>query len=467
MKKKKKGYLFTLLLLLFLPYFVLPLYNFPASDDYCYTAKVHELGFIDNAAFWYHNWTSRYTASSLISYPFKKGFLLWNKLLPYLHFSFLFIGLFLFLKKLFLPKLSSVEITVVTLLYLLLFAALLRSTASAFYWTSGVLTYSISIPLTLFLIPQLWKQHKTRQLLNFMWSSILIAVVIGTNEVILPLLDLALIVVTIWSFWEKRRGRFYLLFLLAIASIFTAIVMIAPGNYERMNQFSGNKDFWNSVFYSFVYLKRYFSEWIINGVTLFLTLAFIPFAKKNILSDNPLEKVKTAYLLLYPVISVPLIASMFFPAFWAMNQSPPSRAINVIYFFVLIFWFLLIICLMELYNRQRYNFRFLSGSYSFLATPKVFYTMIALFLLGVVTTKNYSMAFKEAFQEGAIFLEKTTQRHQYIQAQKAAGHTDIIVKPLNMKLYSFHTREITIDKFHWVNSCVSDYFGIRSIARTP
>ena len=40
MKRYRKEILLILLLLLFVPYFVLPIYNFPAADDYCYTAKV-------------------------------------------------------------------------------------------------------------------------------------------------------------------------------------------------------------------------------------------------------------------------------------------------------------------------------------------------------------------------------------------------------------------------------------------
>ena len=472
MKHWKKEILLILLLLLFVPYFVLPTYNFPASDDYCCTAKVDELGFIDNAVFWYNNWTSRYTATSLISYPFKKGFFLWSRLFPYLLFLSLFWGLFLFFKKLVFPKLPNIDIAIATLLFLLSFVALLRSTSSAFYWAAGSLTYTLSIPLILFLVPFIQKiafyqQSKTRQISCLVWSSVFIAVVIGTNETILPLLDFALIVAAIWGFWERKKGRFHLLILLAVALTFSTVVFVAPGNYERMNSFSAESgNFWSSVFSSFVYLKRYISEWIINGLTLFLTLAFIPFAKKRILPGSPLKNVKTVYLLLYPFVSMSLIAAMFFPAFWAMNEPPPNRAINVIYFFLLIFWFLLILCLLELYERRQYSFRFLSKFYRFLSGPKVFYILIALFLLGVVTTRNYSAAYREAFGKGAVFAEQAEQRYRYIRTQKAAGHTDIVVEPFDINLRSLKTGEIDIDKSHWVNRCLRDYFGIRSIART-
>ena len=434
--------------------------------------KVDELGIVDNAVYWYNNWTSRYTATPLISYPLKKGFLLWIRLLPYLLFLSLFWGLFLFFKELVFPKLPNINIAIVTSLFLLSFVALLRSTSSAFYWAAGVFAYAISIPLILFLVPFIQKiafyqQSKTRQISCLVWSSVFIAVVIGTNEITLPLLDFALIVAATWSFWERKKGRFHLLILLAVALIFSTVVFVAPGNYERMSIFSESKNFWSSVFYSFVYLKRYFSEWIINGLTLFLTLAFIPFAKRRILPDSPLKNVKTVYLLLYPFVSMSLIAAMFFPAFWAMNEPPPNRAINVIYFFLLIFWFLLILCLLELYERRQYSFRFLSKSYRFLSGPKVFYILIALFLLGVVTTRNYSAAYREAFGKGAVFAEQAEQRYRYIRMQKAAGHTDIIVEPFDINLRSLKTGEIDIDKSHWVNRSVSAYFGIRSIARTP
>lgn len=66
----------------------------------------------------------------------------------------------------------------------------------------------------------------------------------------------------------------------------------------------------------------------------------------------------------------------------------------------------------------------------------------------------------ELVQPAAFLAHTWDTRHQHIQMQKNAGATDIEVPSLP---YSADLEDIGPDPKHWVNSCVAQYYGIKSI----
>jgi hypothetical protein len=236
------------------------------------------------------------------------------------------------------------------------------------------------------------------------------------------------------------------------------VIILAPGNDNRAEYFSqpdtlGDLLFiaWNGLFST---AKTIF-KWPGNVLTLIqhflisIFMGMVFFSNSIQLSNNTIRKL----MYLIPIGILVLQYTAFLPAAYGISKEPPAREMIVINYFILSivsYWCILI----GIYIKK---------NYTNLNTQVIRYSIIlviSVFSINGMRDAVYLLKNKENLQ---TFAAAYDDREKLIIKEKTEGKTKVIVPEIK---HFIGGAILTNDSTHWINECISDYYGIPVLTKS-
>ncbi len=282
---------------------------------------------------WYLTTMGRYSSTALMSLTdewytlgrFQALFALFYLLWGY--------GLYLLLRTTLRLSLKS---TITILLGLLLaYLHQLSGPYDTIYRYTSVLTYQTGLLALFIWLAALYRAFTTRTSLIFQWLVLpLLAIfAVGTNEITLVTINLVWGTVLLVSRPPNIPLWFWILGFIIIGASLTAV--LAPGNYQRMEAYQNTVEPGGIFLLTAEVTAFLWTDWILDGLWLPLTLLWLPFAWR--LADNGYRLFHhPAAWLGFIVLLIPIA---LFPLLWGTRgASLPERIVDMLYLTVLLGW---------------------------------------------------------------------------------------------------------------------------------
>lgn len=434
------------------------------ADDYCFSALAKNYGLWGGLKEHYFTWSNRYTAYLLS--------VMWDwlgvtsvQLYPAVMIFLLGAGL-TWNVKLILQKLNLSNSILISFLigeiaaFFILYEA--PNLFQSLYWRSGMVSYFAPLVFFAFINVLILIQHGKQQgSLKLKWFfAILTAVVvffaIGTSETFAALLCgyLLLLGIYLWvkNLSIKKIPPFFSLLLLA-AIMGGLIIVLSPGNQVRMQSLHQADSIFTFLWLSFknglILMIQSVSGSILPNTMIFLiqSILFYNLSEKNIRTYNPKNMLLLILLLL--ICAFFLLVCICAPTVYSMMAFPEPRAL-ILGRAVVIFMIM--------------GLGVLSGLASHRYMERVTGTRLAsIILLALLVTVYPLRALLLTWNTIPIAQERAKvwdARKELIEKAIVEGKDHLDLTPVNSVNGIY---EITEDPAFWVNSCASDFYGIKSL----
>jgi len=347
MIKQKKSELLIILALLILvaPFFLLSFFCNPSADDYSLSALVREIGFSGFFDFMFQNWSGRFTGAFFTAInPMVYNSLFIYKLIPIILLIVFFISIFYFLKSVFNMINSNRTLLLLSLILFTLYLNSMPDLAEGIYWYSSTTYHFIAGIYSLFLFTLITKIPKFKtyweKSISIILSIALVILIVGSNEVhtFLTLEYLSIIILT-KVFFKKKVGILEIILLVIIIAV-SYFAMNAPGNFRRLGFLPNHFNFSYAILHSFKSTIFLVGHHIQNVPFIIVSIISLPFFSKLLLTNKVLNlkfKVNPAITI---ILSILIIASQYFPTYFALGSDPPWRVHNSISLVFIFLWFL-------------------------------------------------------------------------------------------------------------------------------
>ena len=441
------------------------------ADDYCTAGKLGALGFWNAQAFWYNNWTGRYSFTFFVSI-----FELFNPLitsvLPYIFIICLYLSIYVFLitifKKILLEKtaLFSVLLTSISVFMILFTVPDIRQNL---FWMTGSTTYFLPIIMIFLLLSFLinhynrGQKNKVSNLFIYLGVFLFTFILSGFSEVlsVIQVLIFGLVMVFI-SFSKKRIELNFSLLVALLGSISGLIVMvIAPGNSVRLSQHLPSPDLFGLVFNSLVLSLKFTFLWLVKHINIIwptctMIIVFSLFLKVRTEVIEYLKKNKLTLFGFFILSCLALVYVSYLPSIWATAKPPVDRVLIfpvIILTAMCVFLSLTVgIILKDLINQSHIPENKLI---TIIFTAACFY-----FLLGVPFYQariNYANR-----AEARTFATRWDEREILIKEQLNKGESALVVPMIPENI--LNVEHLQNDPGHWINVCAAEYYGVDQIS---
>ncbi|QHL89264.1 hypothetical protein GU926_18225 [Nibribacter ruber] len=379
----------------------------PAADDYGYALRDSQQSFWAIQKETYLHWSGRYFGTAILQLnPLQYGSFTGYRIVSFCMILGFAAGLYLLVEHLFKTTWPASNRRALAALLFLLYLVQCPSLPEAFFWLTGFLTYTVSCVLfllVLVLLRQLILSDITGIKTGY-WvvASALGVMIIGSNEISLIMLMSTLLVILAYHWQQKTPSRFHLMLVFLIC-LFAALVMVlAPGNYQRMGEEAKAQNLLWSVLYSTGLTVIAFVKWAIPLIVGSLVYILYIFPKKSAGPTSKLFAVDTRWIVL---VYVATLFAMHFLFVWSTGERPTPRLENVIYFYLFLGWFYLLHLLLVRYQA--------STSALPLAFPRLVPALVLLLFAGTLLTQQNP--FTTAFSD--IVTGKAAGYHAQMQAR--------------------------------------------------
>jgi hypothetical protein len=447
---------------LVLPFYVLAFYNYYSLDDYIFANNKKTLGFFNSILFNYNSYNGRYFTVALINLigPIK-GHEYLSFLTPVLLLSGLIYSVHYFIKTCFNDndKYSNWFLALVILFPLI---GLIKAPSEIIYWTSSGLCYTSGIILFfLFLSGLIKMRNETLTFKGFTGLSFIYVCLIGSNETITIIADLFLASFFIYDLIRKRRLNIRLIILGAIGVLFTLLVLIAPGNKERlamsepMFAFTVKHNIPENLRMCIEYLTKILYDWISNPLLIASSVFF--FLWLFVIGKRGLSLKYFIWL----VVTIAILIIGAFPPFYALGWNPPDRTTFVFQvFFILILGLLvyLIYSIVLIFKIQALR-----------SIPTSFFYPFAcccLVLIALFSGTNIRYAYENIYSGKAAFMGREI-KERFERINNASGDTVFLKDLVHKPEILFHGDLDMEDPSSWINECLSNYYGVKAVVLKP
>lgn len=256
----------------------------------------------------------------------------------------------------------------------------------------------------------------------------------------------------------KKRKCFLkkMSFFLAVWMVSFGINVIAPGNWNRQEEFVNRPGVIRSVLQSFYYcLDFVFTQWHDWTILIFILL-MLPFVVKTV--QNYRGNFCFPYPLLVPVYSFCLLASMFTPSVYASGEPGAGRIYNIIYLTHLLF---IVINLLYLYGWywRKYGEKKVEEKDGHIYQIVVFGAAAFCFLItaGVNMDSFTSTSALVSLVTGEA-QEYKRQQEERLEILLDDAISDAELKEFTVKPYLLFYEDIEPDAKIWKNLRMRDYY---------
>lgn len=446
-------------------FFVLSFYSRPAIDEFAYVDSAHDRGFWENQVRWWQDWSGRYSATGSIDLFFTTFDLIQH------HFfvGLLTLGLFLLSTWLVLRAsvgkwFNRIECFWAAATTMVIYLVAMPTTAEAFYWANGAWTYTSGLIAAMLLVAMLLKWGPTAK--GFAAVALHIGVLLlafvlaGFNElVMLGMSGLLLIAAVVLKRQGDRAWQFWLTAMVG-CWIGTGLVIAAPGHAIRQEIFVGwgndvedpVKTMERSIAGAIFMLSR---AWhLALFVALILIQDYVPRLRGwRFLTVKPLSNiwfVIAGYLLLF--------IGLFGPSWWGIGAPPPPRAVNVIYFVMILGAFHVALLIgLSIQDEARTTP---------LLSPKIRGCLLMIFIVGLLGAKNTEYAlYWDVWINAPAYSAQMDQRFEMLDEMRQRSVKHAVVPPIPQDLQPklLFVDDITPNPNSWRNAGIRDYYGFETV----
>ncbi|MGO4913032.1 DUF6056 family protein [Leeuwenhoekiella sp. W20_SRS_FM14] len=431
----------TLLIMFIVPFLMVTQYTFLSADDYCRFNSSFS-SYSENVLDWYLVHNGRFINALWSSLPI-------YELVVYrcILFFFMFLlgtAIYYFINGLsvfYLIGLTRYEMLFTTLLIYILIICQLPLLYEFFYWLAGASAYLLSLVFLLFFLGILFKSKFQLDQLVTLKLSILLILINGNNEILIPFTILSLLAHLVYSFFKSRRFIVRSVILNFVGILSSLVVILSPGSINRQSYFPEGKQFFLSVINSILSAGFFTIKSLIEWPYCLFYLAFGVFLIKRIKGIsgtkclNPFICLGLSFIL--------LTAVLFVPRYAVGNLSVNSSRIgNMIHFIFLI------LVLINLFNVTF----FLKSKFNNFKIRYFDYELPFIIFLGYILlfNPNYKGVIQD-YRDGQLdrFVADFNTRLELIQN---SSQSELALKKIEgtniLRIY-----DITINPDDWQNTC--------------
>lgn len=456
----------VILLLALVVYSIPGFYSRHLADDYCFSERIRNEGFLRGLSSFYQEISNRYGAFLFISLTEWAGGKA-IQFLPALMVAFLFFSFSYFIKKLLdLIDLTQSKLIPFLLSALMVFLVLFQAPNlfQSLYWRSGMASYFAPLPffyLILGLILRQISSANSAQTHRWLFSAPAFLLAFfsgGMSETYAAFQSVFCILCFILYVLLRNRRAVFNTFLLVNASALLgslaamAVMVLAPGNQLRLNALPQAGNLWIVLQLSLRYALDFIVE-TLRGLpipTAFTVLAsallgyHLSHGKAHLFQSNRFVWL----VLIIPLSAFILIASICAPTVYGMLAYPEPRAL-IIARQTLILALLLLGMVLGILSHRLMD-RIINVCFA------------SILLLGVLwfyplRAVNQVWQQLPSAQNRAIAWD---ERQVEIEKQKASGLRVISVNVLDSVS---GVAELSPDPQFWVNRCAAGFYGVESI----
>ncbi len=331
------------------------------------------------------------------------------------------------------------------------------------YWLASVATHNLGSIFVLYFL-SFAIRYKRQPILKKNYINILFLIICGAGATGCNEISMASSIMIMFSFafielFFLKKRSYKTLFILLIVIVGTTIVVIAPGNYSRMNLnvsfFEGRQiaDFQFSLTSSLVTAWDFILQWtnILFLLTAVIATPLIIYVLKN--SKRSIFKLNPIISLVWSFL---FVAACLFPLFWAFGEAGPRRALNVTYFTIIMLFFFNLVVLLNYFKHKLPEFHF----------KTVFIAIILLpVLLHTLNSNNNLKAVYNCIQTGEA---KEFKKERQAYYDKIAAHTSKVatcyLTPLVTKPSLLYLTDLSANPECWWNVVFARYFNINEVS---
>lgn len=456
----------VILLLALVVYSIPGFYSRHLADDYCFSERIRNEGFLRGLSSFYQEISNRYGAFLFISLTEWAGGKA-IQFLPALMVAFLFFSFSYFIKKLLdLIDLTQSKLIPFLLSALMVFLVLFQAPNlfQSLYWRSGMASYFAPLPffyLILGLILRQISSANSAQTHRWLFSALVFLLAFfsgGMSETYAAFQSAFLIIfIILYGLLVNRKVALNSFLLVNAGALLgslaaMAVMVMAPGNQLRLNALPQAGNLWIVLQLSFRYALDFIVE-TLRGLpipTIFTLLAsallgyHLSHGKAHLFQSNRFVWL----VLIIPLSAFILIASICAPTVYGMLAYPEPRAL-IIARQTLILALLLLGGVLGILSHRLMD-RIINVCFA------------SILLLGVLwfyplRAVNQVWQQLPSAQNRAIAWD---ERQVEIEKQKASGLRVISVNVLDSVS---GVAELSPDPQFWVNRCAAGFYGVESI----
>lgn len=453
------GFVCLVISLCTLPFLRLCEYVQPQYDDYSVRLVLQKFGVLEAQVAWYQSWTGRYTAHFLMSilHPIVYGRPeLIGVIAVIIQLAFP-ISLLYSIKRLISSKTQILSLFSILSCVLLVYYWQIPSPAEAFFWIPSTFSYQLGVILLLIFFGILWNADSFYTKNEIKTMAILAILIPGTCEITLMILAAGLGLTALLQIIENKKPKKVVILLLIIASIFSFISILAPGNSIRssiIKEIEGTRpgDLLFTIQSSFGLIKSNLLDLFVRSPFLPISVLFSLFVK-NQPSKRPIKINNLKFFLIivtwigvYFILHLPFI-------FKAGIVYLPGRLENVTQFFFISGWFIVLYIL----TVKTYPNDIFDGEHL-----KIVIALCSIYLLFLMIMPNKIQSAITDWKTGKAFNYKTQLNKRHKQLSKMKGK-DALVSPIEKIPYTIFIADLTTDSLNERNILVSSFYELKSV----
>ncbi len=470
--KSEFGLVLSVVLLIISIFIALSYAAFPEADDYCYAIKVNKLGFVASQIDWYSTWTGRFSATALISAIPLVGDITHNYSQVLVIAQLVTMGsIYLFLSGLLRQQIPFRYMLLTSLTAYVIFLTGLPDIAQYIYWTMGIADYALGNVALLLLLAIAAKRElggKTNRIFSlplFVAATILITIAVGSNEVTMLAVIALLLGATVLAIKRQTESVWFWSGLFIIAVLGALVSILAPGNLARIQGIAADGTLRPSgilaagLFLPWFLLRT--AYWLANPAIWASAFIVLIVGRESAIKALYQDKVFQKGWLYLPVFWAALLLVLTSVGFITNRYPLPERAESVVWFVFLLGWYPSFIII----------FHYLAGDGGQVngvakfsdSTRRAVVVVLVVSMMGSPTVVE---AFKDSYR-GLRYWQEMGARMDLIRQAKNSARADIEVPSLSRPPRTLFTTEITTDSNNFRNSCLAEYYGLRTIALGP
>lgn len=443
-----------------LPFWALCYYTQPFHDDYANGVRAQEMGIGGAQVHLFTHWTGRFFTSLLLTAgnPLSYGWIGGVAWVMLFFFGLKLLTVMLLLRTLTADKLPWLSAFWIAAGVVLLYAGMVPSTYSAFYYfTDGVVYQVPALLLILSPVATTRALNAVTATCRYLWlaaAAVATIAAAGSNELTIVLLGWILLVAIGLSIYHKQwlALRYWLaVSLLLIAAGIVAVA--APGNYCRVQT---DSDPFPGIVTLVVRTADVLQDFLFAPnvlLALSIPLVFMPWAVR-FLPSRP------------ATLSLPLaggaaivmgglwLGTMLYQSVW--NDPVPLRANNVLLWWWMISW---IIACWAAAPAQAVPSQL----------PSLTIRAVAVVVLALVVGQVDIRAWRELLTDAPQYAHQWEERYQYFRVVNQKPGRRAVVDPLrgiNSRNVLLQGLDYKIDSKHPYNAQAAKWFGLAEIVRS-
>lgn len=443
------------LLLTLAPYILLSFFSQPVTEDFGFSARFQQNDFTQLLITSYQKMNGRYIANiAMYLNPLSFNSFLGYKLVPLFLILLLFLANSFLVSQVFLST-DKIKRLIIATIITLLFLHGMPLISEGLYWYTAASIYQMGLIMTLFYVAMFIKvivNHKNNGFFAHSLLTLFLFLSCGFNETLTLTITFFITITTFIFYKNNLKNKQYVLIQLFFTLLFLSVMVFAPGNIYREGMYENSHDFFNSLFYSFLQVGRFFIKWIFSLPILIISFLYVVYHDK-IIREIPMAK-KSFYL--KPWMSFPILLSIIFlavfPPYWFTGILGQHRTLNVAYLFFLLTWF---VNLTVWINHCRLNKKLLWFRKQYLA--------IIFFIVSLNATTNGYHAWKDIFTGDAVNYDAQLKlRNLKLNEASKTQPKKVTLTPINYKPKTLFVTDIDPDPGFWTNQGYNDYYNLKS-----